>query len=229
MATPESRARQRLGYLLSKIASGAPAPASGSAAATVVAAAAALLQKVALRSDRWEGAAAAYQRAEELRLQAEELIELDSKSFLEYVAAQRTGADVELAREKTIDSPLAIARAGAEVVALARALEKSGNPNLMADSVAAAILARAAVATAAMLVEVNLMSRRDDGRLAEARRLVRDVSGSARRRAARDRSDDRGRVAARSRGSDRPSARRTARAGRSTAPAGRRQGPSRKR
>jgi len=38
LATPESRARQRLGYLLGKIASGEPAPASGSAAATVVAA-----------------------------------------------------------------------------------------------------------------------------------------------------------------------------------------------
>jgi formiminotetrahydrofolate cyclodeaminase len=229
LASPEVRARQRLGYLLGKIASREPAPASGSAAATVVAASAALLQKVALRSETWEGAAAAYQRAEELRLQAEALIELDSTSFLEYVAAQRTGADVEPAREKTIDAPLAIARAGAEVVALARALEKHGNPNLMADSVAAAMLGRAAVATAAMLVEVNLMDRRADSRLAEARRLVREVSASARRPAARGRSDDRGRASARSRGSDRPSAGRSSRAARSSASSGRGRGSSRKR
>jgi formiminotetrahydrofolate cyclodeaminase len=202
--SPESRARARLGYLLSKIASAAPAPASGSAAAAVVAASAALLQKVALRSDRWKGAEAAHQEAEELRLRAEELIELDSISFLEFVAARRSGTGVDAAREKTIDTPLEIARAGARVVQLARALEKNGNPNLMADSVAASILARAAVTTAAMLVEVNLVGRAREPRLAEARRLVRAVSGSARRQAAPGRAGDPGRARARSRGSDRP-------------------------
>ena len=76
MAPIDPRARARLGYLLSKIASGAPAPASGSAAAAVVATSAALLQKVALRSQgRWNGAEDAHQRAEALRTRAEELIE----------------------------------------------------------------------------------------------------------------------------------------------------------
>ena len=218
MATPpesnsQSRARQRLGYLLGKIASGAPAPASGSAAATVVAASAALLQKVALRSEKWKGAEAAHQRAEELRLHAEKLIELDSTSFLEFLAAQRSGGHVDAAREKTIDTPLDIARTGAEVVELAQVLEKNGNPNLMADSVAASILARAAVATAAMLVEVNLLHRSDDPRLAEAQRLVGAVSASVDRPAARGRADDSGRARARSRDSDRPTRPRTSRGG----------------
>ena len=213
MATPESRARQRLGYLLGKIASGEPAPASGSAAATVVAASAALLQKVALRSEKWKGAEAAHHRAEELRLHAERLIELDSTAFLEFIAAQRSGEEVEAAREKTIDTPLDIARAGAAVVELAQVLEKNGNPNLMADSVAASILARAAVATAAMLVEVNLLHRTDDSRLAEARRLVGAVSASADPPASRGRVDDSGRARVRSRDSDRPTRPRTSRGG----------------
>src|SRR5207253_3408439 len=80
LSSPETRARARLGHLLSEIASNAPAPASGSAAAAVVATAAALLQKVALRSPAWPEAAAAHSRAEALRLRAEELIELDSRS-----------------------------------------------------------------------------------------------------------------------------------------------------
>ena len=228
LANPQSRARARLGYLLSKIASGAPAPASGSAAATVVAASAALLQKVALRSDKWKGAEAAHQEAEELRLRAEDLIELDSTSFLEFVAAQRSGTDVEAAREKTIETPLEIARAGTRVVQLAKVLEKNGNPNLMADSVASSILARAAVTTAAMLVEVNLVGRPGDPRLAEARRLVRAVSESARPPVAPGRAGDPDRAPARSRGSDRQLPSRTARDGRSVS-AGRRPGSSRSR
>jgi len=213
LANRQSRARQRLGYLLGKIASDAPAPASGSAAAAVVAASAALLQKVALRSDKWTGAESAHQRAEDLRLRAEELIELDSVSFLEFVAAQRSGADVESARQKTIDTPLEIARAGATVVELARMLEKNGNRNLMADSVAASILARAAVATAAMLVEVNLVGSSEDSRIDEVRRLVREVSASADRPGAPVRASDSGRVRARSGGTDRQSGPRTSSGG----------------
>ncbi len=228
MATPESRARQRLSYLLGKIASGAPAPASGSAAAAVVAASAALLQKVAIRSDKWSGAESAHQQAEDLRLRAEELIELDSVSFLEFVAAQRSGTNVASAREKTIDTPLEIARAGASVVELARLLEKNGNRNLMADSVAASILARAAVATAAMLVEVNLVSSSEDVRLAEVRRLVRAVSESDGRPAAPGRAGDSGRGRARSGDTDRQSGPRTSRGGPS-GHAGGRPGSSRSR
>lgn len=183
MATPESRARTRLSYLLSKIASGAPAPASGSAAAAVVATAAALLQKVAIRTKSWPGAEAAHSRAEALRLRAEELIELDSLSYLAFVEAVRSGDGIEAARRKTIEVPREIAASAAEVVALARDLEANGNPNLRADAAAAAILAQAAGTTAEMLVEVN---------------------ESAGRPGAPGRGDGPGRAPARSRGSGRP-------------------------
>jgi len=48
-----------------------------------------------------------------------------------------------------------IAGSAAEVLRLAHELETNGNPNLRADAAAAAILARAAAATAEMLVQVN--------------------------------------------------------------------------
>ncbi len=209
MASPESRARTRLGHLLTKIASGAPAPASGSAAAAVVAAAAALLQKVAVRSEgRWSGAAAAHQRAEAMRLRAEELVELDSLAFLEFMAAIRSGGDVEDARARTIEVPDEIRALATEVAKLARELERRGNPNLHADSVAAGILARAAAETAAMLVDVNVKG----GSSARARPPAAPVPSGGRRRAR-----------AQSSGTARPSRPRTSRGSRS-AGAGRRSG-----
>lgn len=188
----QARARARLGYLLSKIASGEPAPASGSAAAAVVATSAALLQKVALRSQgRWSGAAEAHQRADALRKRAEELIELDSLAYLAFVEAIRSGQELEAARRKTIDVPLEIAAHADEVVSLARVLESKGNPSLRADAVAAATLAQAAAKTARMLVEVNA------------------ASASARRRGARGSAGASGRAPARSRGNGPPTRRRT--------------------
>lgn len=191
-------ARTRLSYLLQKIASGAPAPASGSAAAAVVATSAALLQKVALRSKgKWSGAAAAHQRAEALRLRAEELVELDSLAYLAFVEAVRSGEDVEAARKKTIDIPAEIAKSAAEVADLARELEKKGNPNLRADAAAAAILAEAAATTAAMLVDVNTAS---------------SPSESVGRPDAPNPADDHDHAPGRSRGNRQPSPDRTARA-----------------
>jgi hypothetical protein len=87
----------------------------------VLATSAALLQKVAARSlTRWDGAATAHQRAEALRIRAEELVVLDSLAYLAFVKASRTGQEVEAARRKTIDVPIEIAGAAAEVLASKR-------------------------------------------------------------------------------------------------------------
>ena len=229
MATREASARKRLGYLLTRIASGEPAPASGAAAAAVLAASAALLQKVALRSPTLSDADAVHKHAEQVRLRAEELIELDSVAFNDFIAATRAGEDIEAARNRTIDTPLEIARAGATVVDLAHRLESEGNQNLRPDAVAAGILAHSAVTVAAMLVQVNLAPGEGDARLAEARRLMRAVSGSVRRRAARGRPGDRGRDAGQSRDSGPPSRPRADRGDRSAGSAGRRRASSRSR
>jgi len=217
VTTPEPHPGADLGALLTRMASAAPAPASGSAAAAVVATSAALLQKVARRSEtRWAGATAAHRRAEALRLRAEELTELDSQAYLDFVEASRSGRDVDAARQKTIDVPIEIASVAAEVLALARDLESNGNPKLRADAAAAAIFAEAAQKAAAMLILVNVI---DGGGPA---------SGSPPRPAAPGPADGRDRARARSRGSDRPSRPRTARGARSGS-AARRPGSSRNR
>ncbi|TME03168.1 MAG: cyclodeaminase/cyclohydrolase family protein [Chloroflexi bacterium] len=191
MPTPESE----LSGLVDALSSARPAPASGSAAAATTALAAALLEKVArLSAKHWADAARAQKRAHALRLRSEELIQLDSLAYLEFVHATRSGRGVDAARQKTIDVPMAIAGSAARVIDLARDLETNGNPNLRADAAAAAILAQAAATTAEMLVRVN---------------------ESARPQASRDRAGGPGRAPARSRGSDRPSPPHTARGDRS--------------
>lgn len=177
----------RFGRMIDELASDRPAPASGSAAAAVVAAASALLEKVArLSSRRWDGAAGARERAHGLRLRAEELIETDKDAYLGYVAALRSGEAIELMRTRTIDTPLEIARVAAAAVELADELASHGNPNLRPDAVVAAILAHAALQSAAMLVHVNVGSAADprlreaDDRVQAASRAVGRLTAPAR-------------------------------------------------
>ena len=211
--TPEGRT----GRLLEAIASKEPAPASGSAAAAAAAMGAALLEKVALLSARQMGddADSARGRAHAQRMRCEELIEADVHAYLAFVAARRSGDEVDVARSATVEVPIEIARAAAEIVEMGCRLADAGNPNLRADAVAAAILARSAVECAAMLVRVNLGSAAGDPRAGEARRLVRSASASVRRLTAprREGGPDRGR--ARSASTPRQSPRRIARGTRS--------------
>ena len=126
----------------------------------MVALSAALLQKVALRSPKWRGSTRAHSRAQALRLRAEELIDLDSQAFLDYLEARRSGDGVEAARQRTIEMPREIAGCAAEVVSLAADLETHGNPNLRPDAVAAGTLALVAGKTADMLVRINASAPR---------------------------------------------------------------------
>lgn len=129
-----------------------------------------------------------HERAERLRLQSEELIEQDSLAYLDFVEAVRSGRGVAGAQARTIQIPLEIARAAAEVAALAEQAASLGNPKLRADAVVAAMLASAAAEAAAYLVAVNLKEAADGGRLGktgdvrldEARRLAREASARLR-------------------------------------------------
>jgi formiminotetrahydrofolate cyclodeaminase len=169
----------------------------------VVATAAALLQKVArLSGKQWPEAAEIHGRAERLRLHGEELIERDSTAFLEYVDAVRAGTDVAAAKARTVEIPLEIVRAAAEVAALAEESASHGNPNLRPDAVVAATLAAAAAESAAFLVAINL-GEAEDVRLEEARRLAGEASARLRSPGARGSKGDPGRARARSAGSRR--------------------------
>jgi methenyltetrahydrofolate cyclohydrolase len=169
-----------LSYLLEKIASKEPAPASGSACGAVVAAAAALVEKSArLSTKQWEGAGGALQRAHTLRVESFELIEEDAQAYLAFVDAVRAHKDVETAHARTVDVPLRMTRAAAEVAELAVQLANHGNPNLRADAVVAATLAAAAAESGLTLIAVNLGDAAEDARLAEARRLAQKATGLA--------------------------------------------------
>lgn len=134
------------------VAERTPAPASGAATAVVAALAAALVELTARFSD--DEAA----RAEALRLR-EQLLALADADAYAYAEFMRTRSDE--ARSRTIDVPLELAEAAAAVAGLAERLEREGNLRLVGDAAAAAVLARAAVASAARLVELNLGGRAD--------------------------------------------------------------------
>lgn len=155
----------------------------------MVAAAAALVEKSANLSARhWDGAAHAADQARALRLASFELIEEDAQAYLAFVEVVRAArgqeraegqAAVAIAHARTVDVPLRMTRAAADVAELAVQLAQHGNPNLRADAVVGAILAAAAAESGAMLIEVNLGEAVDDPRLALARKLARKASGLA--------------------------------------------------
>jgi formiminotetrahydrofolate cyclodeaminase len=172
------------------IASDQPAPAGGSAAAASVVIAAALLEKAAHLSLRhWDGATAVHERAHALRLQGEELIEADVHAYLGFVQALRTakGMDAERreqiigpARAQTVDVPLAIVRAAAEVAELAALTYEHGKPSLRSDAMVACVLAAAGARTGTITMSANLADTPRDRRLIEARRLAKAAETWAR-------------------------------------------------
>ena len=71
------------------------------------------------------------------------------------------------------NAPLAVARAAAEVAALAQEAASLGSPHLLGDAHAGLLLAEAACQASAGLVAINLQPHPDDERRAEALELAR--------------------------------------------------------
>ena len=146
----------------------------------MVAAAAALVEKSARLSEKhWDGAAGALDRAQALRIESFGLIEEDAQAYLAFVDAVRSQQDITAAHARTVDVPLRMIQAAAEVAELAVQLAQHGNPNLRADAVVGATLAAAAAESGLMLIEVNLSDAAGDARFAVAKKLARKASGLA--------------------------------------------------
>jgi formiminotetrahydrofolate cyclodeaminase len=118
-------------------------------------------------------------RAKELRARALELAETELSAYVPVLEAARLDRDdptragkLAQALSEAADSPLEIARIAGEVAEMATRLAESGNRTLEGDANTAAELGRAACHAAARLTEINLASRPDDPRLAEARALL---------------------------------------------------------
>jgi methenyltetrahydrofolate cyclohydrolase len=165
--------------LLGEVADRTPAPGGGAAVAWTVALAAALTEMGAHFGDGGRLAEVA-SRAALLRARALELADMDA---IAYGAVLSTSGDSRAAAlSAAADPPLLMARAAAEVAALAAEVVAAGNPNLVGDAAAGAVLAEAACSAAAHLVEIDLAPAPNDPRLAEVRAAV-EAAVTARARA----------------------------------------------
>jgi formiminotetrahydrofolate cyclodeaminase len=127
------------------------------------------------------GAGAARARAGELRALLVDLADRDLASYrpvLEALALDPADsarpAALAAALGRASDVPLEIARAGAEVSALAAQISDGAGPHVTGDAVTAALLAEGACRAAAMLVAVNLRGITDE-RPALAAQCARDA------------------------------------------------------
>ena len=164
---------------LDELAGPTPAPGGGSAAAAAGAMGAALVSMVAnLTVGREKFADVEAQmkevlvRSEALRAELTQLITDDAEAFNTIMAAFRLPKDTDkekAARQEAIQAgtqqatltPLATARACAEVIELAKLVAEKGNPNAVSDAGAGAACAQAGLKAAALNVLINLPSIKD--------------------------------------------------------------------
>jgi formiminotetrahydrofolate cyclodeaminase len=178
-------ADEPLSQLLEDVAAATPAPGGGSSAACTCALAAALVE-MAARLGLVRGAGpppGAPERARILRERALRLAERELSAYLPVLEASRLPADhpdredrLRAALSEAASTPLAIAEAAAETADVGMQVVRASNPRVRGDAVTGVLLAEAAAAAAAALVEINLEGLGEEDRLAGAR--------EARRRAA---------------------------------------------
>jgi methenyltetrahydrofolate cyclohydrolase len=187
-----ARLREKpLGEVLDEVAAATPAPGGGSSAALACALGAALVEMAAgLGLARGvEIPSEARERAHELRARALELAQEELSSYAPVLQALRLPDDdperparLEGALSAAAESPLAIAEAAAEAAELGARVAAGSRRDVRGDAITGAVLAEAAAAAAAGLVEINLERRGDDPRL-QAAREARRRAQEARRRA----------------------------------------------
>jgi formiminotetrahydrofolate cyclodeaminase len=175
---------------LELVSAAEPTPAGGSAAAMTVALAAGLCAMAARLSTRQlPDAPGIVVAAEQLRDRAATLCQADAEAFGRLVSATRElrEPDPDGRRRRITEAllqatevPLAIVETGAGVASLAARIAERGNPNLLGDAVAAALLAEAGARAAATLVLVNLKGLPDE-RASRVKRLIEEIAESARR------------------------------------------------
>jgi formiminotetrahydrofolate cyclodeaminase len=176
-----------LGQLLDQVAAQSAAPGGGSSSALACALAAGLVEMTSAftlahdeYADQHERMARVRARGGELRAAALALAEGELHVYGAVLEALRLPEDdpgraqqVAAAMSDATDSPLAIARAAAEVAELAAETADTGNLHVHGDAVVGVLLAEAACAAAARLVELNLTGHPEDPRLVEASELPR--------------------------------------------------------
>jgi methenyltetrahydrofolate cyclohydrolase len=175
---------QPLASFLDDLAAATPAPGGGTSAALALVLGAALVEMSALLA----GKTAAASRAASLRRRALELASEELTSYAPVLEAMRLPADdpdrdsrVAEALLEASRTPLALAERAAEAAELGAAVARASSQNVRGDALTGTVLAEAACAAAAGLVEVNLARQPGAPELNRAR--------DARTRAERARAD----------------------------------------
>lgn len=168
-----------LGDFLERLGSSDPTPGGGAAAAVVGALGAALIEMTAnltigkpRLADVEQQAVQIEQRAANLRRRLERLGDADAEAFDKVTSAYRMprGDDaqksaraqaIQAALRVAADIPLDTARAAAEVIGVAEEAAPILNPAVISDVLVGALLAQAAVSSAALNVEINQASMTD--------------------------------------------------------------------
>ena len=181
-----------LAALLDVVATTDPAPGGGSSAAIAGALAAALLEmssglELARERPPEEIGADVPRRASELRERMLGLADQDLSSYAGVLDVLRSSAThperadrLASAMSDASQAPVAIAEGAAELAELLARVTLASDPAVRGDALAGVLIAEAATAAAASLVEINLAGR-DDADLVRAR--------DARRRASEARED----------------------------------------
>jgi methenyltetrahydrofolate cyclohydrolase len=174
----------RLGELLDAIAQ-RRGPGAGATAALNAATAAALVELAARASDptAWPEGPGAAAQARKLRERLVRLARLNAEAYQAAVTELQNGRDdfrLGEALARAADLPLEIAERAENVAALAAEAATQATADLRADAAGAAALALGAAWAAAKLVEVNLATRTEDTRLAQARRIAAGATRTAR-------------------------------------------------
>jgi methenyltetrahydrofolate cyclohydrolase len=174
--------QQSLASFLDDVAAATPAPGGGTSAAFALALGAALVEMAASLA----GEAEAASRARGLRAEALELAERELSSYAPVLEAARLPREdpsraerLEEAVKDASRTPLAIAERAAEVAELGTAVAAGTSPNVRGDAVTGVVIAEAACAAAAGLVEINLERQPRAPELEQARE-ARARAGQAR-------------------------------------------------
>jgi methenyltetrahydrofolate cyclohydrolase len=183
-----------LGIFLDELASGAPTPGGGSAAAIMGAMGAALVSMVcnvtlgrkgheAVESEM----KAVRDESEKLRLRLTSMVAEDIAAFDGLMAAyrlpklteedkSRRAAAIQSSLRAATDTPLACARACAEVVALSKRAGEKGYAGVISDAGVGVLAANTALRSAALNVYINAPSLKDrafaDAATAELEQLL---------------------------------------------------------
>lgn len=167
---------------LEELSSGAATPGGGCAAALGGALAAGLVAMVARNTGGLDEIA---EDADRLRGALERLVDADAAAFEQVMAAFRLpkesdgqkaerSAAIQAAYKAAVEPPLAVCERACQVLELAAVVAERGNPNAVSDAGVAALLAASALEGAALNVDINLGSIKDEDYRTERAQTVDD-------------------------------------------------------